>query len=179
MIAVLALIALRPPAALSDLPANPGLEIRFTMERGGSFDITTFPTVSHKTVAQILRLAKSGFYDRQRVHRVESWVTQWGSPASRTQPLNSDAVGDGESGHPLLFEMSDIDFTRGIVGSASNGLQMGGDSQLFVIKTDRLYLYHSYAVVGKVTRGMDVVDHIKKGDRIKSATVLPYPVRTG
>ncbi len=147
------------------------------MEHGDSFDITTFPAVSPKTVAQILRLAKSGFYDRQRIHRVESWVVQWGSPASRTEPLASDVVGNGESGHPLPFEMSDIDFTRGIVGIASNGLQEGGDSQLFVIKTDRLYLYHSYAVVGKVTRGMDVVDHIHKGDRIKSAVVLPYPSR--
>ncbi|MCB8932172.1 MAG: peptidylprolyl isomerase [Chthonomonadaceae bacterium] len=62
-----------------------------------------------------------------------------------------------------------MDFHRGVVGIASTGLQVGGDSQLFVIKQDRLYLWHSYAVLGKVTQGMEVVDAIQIGDRIQTA----------
>lgn len=148
-----------------------GPKITFAIARRGSFEITTAPKLSPKTVAQIVSLVKAGFYNAQRVHRVEYWVTQWGDSASRTKPMNDPKMGDGDSGHPLPFEMCDVDFKRGVVGIASEGLQLGGDCQLFVIKQDRLYLWHSYAVVGKVTKGMDVVDRIRTGDRILSATV--------
>jgi cyclophilin family peptidyl-prolyl cis-trans isomerase len=41
-----------------------------------------------------------------------------------------------------------------------------------VIKQDRLYLWRSYAVVGKVTKGMEVVDRIQRGDRITRMRVI-------
>ena len=162
-------------------PKGPLIDVK--MASGGSFTIQTDPKHSPKTVAWILHLVRSGFYNRQRIHRVEYWVVQWGAPASKNQPLMvkdksgkmvlSDAVGDGGSGHTLPFEMCDVDFMRGVVGVASDGLQNGGDSQLFVLKGDRQYLWHSYAVVGKVIQGMDVVDHIKFGDRILRMRVQP------
>jgi peptidylprolyl isomerase len=159
-------------------PSGPRIE--FTMASGKSFEVTTDPAHSPNTVAHTLDLVKRGFYDRQRIHRVEYWVTQWGDPDSRTvepflvkdedgKRVLNPKLGDGESGKQLPFEMSDVDFHRGVVGIASTGLQVGGDSQLFVIKQDRLYLWHSYAVLGKVTRGMDVVDAIRIGDRIRTA----------
>lgn len=170
-----------------------GPKIVFTMQKGGSFTITTDPKSSPKTVEHILALVKKGFYDKQRVHRVESWVTQWGSPASKSGPFYkvdpktgglvvdswthkravTDAVGDGGSGKNIeKFEMCEVDYVRGVVGVASEGLQKPGDSQLFVLKKDAMRLYHSYAVVGKVTSGMDVVDKVLQGDRIKSARVV-------
>ncbi len=162
-----------------------GPRIRFTMQNGSSFVITTDPNSSPKTVAHILALVRKGFYDRQRVHRVEHWVTQWGAPASRSEPLDvkdqksgkivqNERVGDGGSGKDIsVFEMSEVDYYRGVVGIASNGLQLPGDSQLFVLKKPWQRLYHSYAAVGKVTSGMNVVDAIKRGDRIRSARVVP------
>lgn len=161
-------------------PYGPKIEVVLT--NGKSFEITTDPKDSPKTVKQILKLTSAGFYNRQRIHRVEDWVIQWGAPASKTQPLMTKgtdgkldvnpAVGDGGSGVMLPFEMCDVDFTRGVVGIASDGLQMGGDSQLFVLKSNRFYLWHSYAVVGKVTKGMDTIDSIRFGDRIKKMTVI-------
>ncbi|MER3414327.1 MAG: peptidylprolyl isomerase [Armatimonadota bacterium] len=154
-------------------PYNPsGPVVEVVVEKRGAFRITTDPKTSPKTVEHILSLVRSGFYDRQRVHRVEFWVTQWGAPASKDKPIDSDEVLGGGSGKQLPFEMSDVDFVRGIVGVASTGLQVGGDSQLFIIKQDRLYLWRSYAVVGKVTQGMDVVDRIRRGDRITRMRVL-------
>ena len=153
-------------------PYNPkGPVIQVVIESRGTFEITTDPKNSPKTVAGILSLVKSKFYDRQRVHRVENWVTQWGAPASKNKPLDSDDVLGGGSGKPFPFEMCEVDFVRGVCGIASEGLQLGGDSQIFILKRDALRLYHSYAVLGKVTKGMDVVDKIKKGDRIKSMKV--------
>jgi len=146
-----------------------GPQITFVMDSGKSFVITTDPASSPKTVAHIIDLVRRHFYDHQRVHRVEDWVTQWGDPLSKTAPMSDKKMGDGGSGKDVPFEMSEVDYDRSVVGVASEGLQRGGDSQLFVLKKPAYRLYHSYAVVGKVTRGMDVVDGIKKGDRIRTA----------
>ena len=161
-------------------PTGPQIEVG--MVSGKSFVITTDPNSSPKTVQHILDLVKAKFYDRQRIHRVESWVTQWGAPQSKDQPLDiknkdgkkelNEKVGDGGSGKDVPFEMSEVDYVRGVVGVASTGLQVGGDSQLFILKKDALRLYHSYAVVGMVTKGMDVVDGIKRGDRIAKMRIL-------
>jgi cyclophilin family peptidyl-prolyl cis-trans isomerase len=149
-----------------------GPKIEFTMVSGKSFVITTDPKDSPVTVAHIIDLVRKHFYAKQRVHRVEDWVTQWGDPLSKTAPMSDKKMGDGGSGHDVKFEMSSVDWDRSLVGVASEGLQLGGDSQLFVLKKPAWRLYHSYAVVGKVTEGMGVVDGIKKGDRIKDARVL-------
>lgn len=181
MLTVIASIVLAHAGAQAYNPTGPA--IKFTMANGKSFVVTTDPKTSPKTVSHVLALVKSGFYDRQRIHRVESWVTQWGAPASKSEPMMvkgkdgkmslNDKVGDGGSGHDIPFEGSQtIDFVRGVVGIASEGLQMGGDSQLFVLKKDTLRLFNSYAILGKVSEGMATVDAIKFGDRITKATVM-------
>lgn len=161
---VVALLMLTPPAD--------GARLEFTMADGARFVVATNPKASPKTVARIVQLVSRGFYDRQRVHRVEPWVVQWGAPESKTLKIDDPKVLSGGSGVRLPFERSDIDFKRGIVGIASDGLQNGGDSQIFVLKSDRLYLYHSYAVLGEIESGLDVVGRIQRGDRIVRARVL-------
>jgi len=157
---------------LADTYHPHGPKIEFTMASGKSFVITTDPKDSPITVAHIIGLVRRHFYDKQRVHRVEDWVTQWGDPLSKTAPMSDKNMGDGGSGHDVKFEMSEVDWDTSLVGVAAEGLQLGGDSQLFVLKKPAWRLYHSYAVVGKVTKGMEVVDGIKKGDRIRSARML-------
>lgn len=177
MTTLLALLVCAQPAY-----APNGPKVEFTLSGGNRFVITTDPKASPKTVQHVLTLVRRGFYDAQRVHRVESWVVQWGDPATRRVPFadwsKNDAkgnprVGAGGSGRDLPFEESQIDFVRGVVGVASTGLQVGGDSQLFILKRDTLRLFRSYAVVGKVTEGMDAVGRIARGDRILRARVLP------
>lgn len=168
-----------------------GPVIVVSMEKSGKFEITTDPKTSPKTVEHILRLVRRGFYDGQRIHRVEWWVTQWGAPKSGTIPYDkwwtfkkdpktgkmvstmTEDVGGGGSGKDIsVFEAAPgVDFTRGVVGIASTGLQVPGDSQLFVLKADALRLYRSYAVVGMVTKGMENVDKVKRGERIRSMRV--------
>jgi peptidylprolyl isomerase len=161
--------------------APTGPQVEFTMANGRTFVVATDPKASPKTVARIVELVGSGFYNRQRVHRVEDWVVQWGAPESRTLPFYVDGpegrvvnprIAGGGSGKGLPFEMSDVDYSRGVVGVASTGLQVGGDSQLFVLKRDALRLWRSYAVVGKVVQGMDTVGTIQRGDRIRHARLL-------
>lgn len=187
MIAALVLVShgqVAPTKAEDYRPAGPKIE--FSMTDGSAFVITTDPKRSPKTVEHILALVKKGFYDGQRVHRVEWWVTQWGAPASRNEPMDllnkatgkleqNPKVGDGGSGKDIpVFEGAvDVDYHRGVVGIASTGLQVPGDSQIFILKRDAFRLWNSYAVLGKVTSGMDAVGRIQRGSRFKKAVVLP------
>jgi cyclophilin family peptidyl-prolyl cis-trans isomerase len=167
MTSLLAAVVLAPQGIYT--PTGPVIVVE--VANRGSFEITTDPKRSPKTVAHIKNLVENKFYDRQRIHRVESWVTQWGAPASKDKPLTAEEVLGGGSGKSIPFEMADVDFTRGVVGIASTGLQVGGDSQIFILKADTLRLYSSYAVLGKVTKGMGVVDRIQKGDRITKMSI--------
>jgi peptidylprolyl isomerase len=72
----------------------------------------------------------------------------------------------------MPFEGGFVPFGRGTVGIASTGEQVGGDSQLFVVKRNADNLYNKYAVLGLVTKGMDTVDAVKRGDRIASMRML-------
>jgi len=151
---------------------NPtGPKLQFTMSNGKSFVIATDPKGSPKTTAQIVDLVKKKFYDSQRIHRVEDWVVQWGDPASK-KGVDQPGVGSGGSGKDLPFEDNPATFAAGVVGIASTGSKVGGDSQLFVVLRDSSFLDHNYAILGKVVSGMDVVKAFKRGDTIKKATVL-------
>jgi cyclophilin family peptidyl-prolyl cis-trans isomerase len=153
-------------------PAPTGPKLVVTMGNGKAFTIATDQKGSPKTVAHILALVKKKFYDGQKVHRVEEWVTQWGDPGTKNGSVDGPGIGSGGSGKDVPFEPSKTGFVRGVVGLASTGAQVGGDSQLFVLKRDAAYLNGNYAVVGVVTKGMGVVDGIKRGDKIKSIRIM-------
>ena len=151
-------------------PKGPKIEVELTGHR--TFIISTDTKGSPKTVKGILKLVREGFYDGQRFHRVEDWVVQWGDPQSRTLPMGDSRLGTQGSGHPLTFEAPGASFLRGVVGIASTGSGVGGDSQLFVLTKDESRLDGHYAVLGKVTSGMKVVDSIQIGDKIERMWVV-------
>lgn len=152
---------------------NPtGPKLVFNMDNGKSFTIATDAKGSPKTVKRIVELVKSKFYDGIRFHRVEPWVVQWGDPISKKSVDPSSGVGTSGSGKNIPFEKSKADFVRGVVGVASTGLGVGGDSQLFILKSDAQHLNGGYAVVGKVTKGMEVIDKIEIGAKIKTVKVV-------
>ena len=149
-----------------------GPKIVVNMANGKSFTIQTDAKGAPKTVAGIGALVKKGFYDGQRVHRVEDWVTQWGDPKSRNG-ADAPGVGSGQNAAPLPFEAGKVSFTKGTVGIASTGTGVGGDCQLFVVKRDSTFLNGGYSAMGKVVDGMNVVMNIQKGDKILSMKLVP------
>ncbi len=166
------LLAMQSAPAGQPQPYSPkGPQIRVTLESGKYFIIATDVQKSPKTALHIMKLVKDKFYDGQKIHRVEDWVIQWGDPKSR-QGVDVEGVGEGGSGKDIAFEESQVEFVRGIVGLASTGKKVGGDSQLFILTKDAVRLNGNYAVLGKVTIGMDVVDAIKKGDTVKKMVLL-------
>ncbi|HCE00228.1 MAG TPA: hypothetical protein DER07_04235 [Armatimonadetes bacterium] len=169
MLPIIALALLAPQEKIE------GPRIEVLLQSGKAFVITMDAQNTPQTTKRIVELVKIKFYDGQRFHRVEDWVVQWGAPASRDKDLKDPEVGGGGSGRQLPFEAGKLSFLKGTVGIASTGRQVGGDSQLFVVKRDSEFLDGSYCACGRVTSGLPVVMQIKVGDRIKTMRVLPEP----
>jgi len=157
------------PAAQAKAP-----EAVITLEKGGEIRIELFRTDAPGHVDNFTKLAGRGFYDGQRFHRVEpGFVVQIGDPKSKTLPLDHPDMGTGGPGYTIKAEFNKREFVRGVVGMARGRDPDSAGSQLFVMLADDKGLNGQYTAFGRVVSGMDVVDRIKVGDRVKSVTIVP------
>jgi peptidyl-prolyl cis-trans isomerase B (cyclophilin B) len=121
----------------------------------GSFTIELDPELSPKTAASLVALAKDGYFDDTIFHRVvPGFVIQGGDPSQS---------GSGGPGYTTVdVPPADAKYTRGVVAMAKGGTEAPGTSgsQFFVVTADDAGLPPDYAIVGKVTGGMDAVDRI-------------------
>lgn len=110
------------------------------------------------TVANFLKLAKSGFYDGLAFHRIiNGFMMQGGDP---------EGTGMGGSSEKIKGEFSangvknDLSHTRGAISMARSQAMDSASSQFFIVHQDSTFLDGQYACFGYVTDGMDVVDAI-------------------
>ena len=144
-----------------------------TMEKGGEFTLEFFPQDAPKHVENFLTLARKGFYDGQRVHRVEpNFVVQFGDPQSKTLPIDHPRMGTGDPGYKIKAEFNNRKFERGVLGMARSQDPDSGGSQVYIMLGPAPFLNGKYTAFGQVTKGMDVVDKIRVGDRITSIKVV-------
>ncbi|WP_210493284.1 peptidylprolyl isomerase [Patulibacter sp. SYSU D01012] len=121
----------------------------------GSFTIRLDTKRQPRTSASFVSLTKAGFFDGLTFHRISpGFVIQGGDPA-----------GDGTGGPGYSVRETppkDAAYTRGVVAMAKTGAEKAGTSgsQFFVVTGEDAGLPPDYAIVGKVTRGMDAVDRI-------------------
>lgn len=148
-------------ALAASVSATPGLAAeKMTVEisKGCSFDIALRPDLAPKHVAQITKLAKSGFYDGIVFHRViEGFMAQTGDPTG---------TGMGGSKEPdLPAEFTPEPYKRGTVGMARSADPNSGNSQFFIMFADGEFLNGQYTVWGQVDgSGMACVDEIARGE---------------
>ncbi len=144
----------------------------------GVIEIELYPEEAPKSVARILELAKQGFYRGQRFHWVTPGVAQFGDPLSRDMTRQKD-WGSGGSGYKNgvraigVFEPSKRKFERGTVGYYHRDTQKAedADSQMFILTQTNPPLNGKYPLVGRVTKGMAVVDKLEAADTIKNLTI--------
>jgi peptidylprolyl isomerase len=138
----------------------------------GTIEIELFPADAPKSVAHILALVRKGFYRGLRFHRVVATLAQFGDPMTRNMAYR-DGWGNGGSGQPIgVAEISKKHpHVRGAVGLAYSVSAENADSQLYIMKAASPLLDGKYAVIGQVTKGMDVVDKIEVPDLLKNLTV--------
>ena len=142
-------------------PARPATKATVELAKGGSFTFTLRADKAPQTVERFAGKARSGFYDNLTFHRVEDWVVQGGDPS-----------GNGTGGEKVPSEYNDLSFKLGSVGIArGQDPAINNGSQWFVVKKDSTFLDRQYTNFGLVTTGMDVVQAIKIGDKIKTIKI--------
>lgn len=170
--------AKKPKAA-----ANPKVEI--SVAKRGKVTVELFTSETPKTAGQFLRLAKQGFYNGIRFHRVRpGFMAQAGDPASKKfsaeqlEPLTDNdygrlELGGGGSGKPIPFEPTKRTHETGTLAMALSAPRSAtADSQFFINLVPNHTLDGDYCVFGRVIKGMDVVKKIKQGDAIESMKVV-------
>ena len=124
--------------------------------KDGRVVIEMLPSLAPNHVARIKELVKQKFYDGIVWHRVmEGFMAQTGDPTG---------TGMGGSGQKIKAEFTSAPFARGVVGMARSSDPNSGDSQFFIMLAENPGLNGNYTVWGKVVKGMEFVDKIKKGD---------------
>lgn len=121
----------------------------------GTFAITLDAKRAPRTGASFAALARRGFFDGLAFHRiVPGFVVQGGDPRGD---------GSGGPGYGVTEEPpSDLAYLRGTVAMAKTQTEPPGrsGSQFFVVVGPDAQLPPEYALLGRVTSGMDVVDRI-------------------
>jgi peptidyl-prolyl cis-trans isomerase B (cyclophilin B) len=138
-------------------------------------------------------LIKKGFYNGLNFHRVEKgFVVQGGDPngngtggykpkgktTERRIPLEIKIKGSPAPTYSQVFEDSkiidqppELTHKRGALAMARSADPDSASSQFYVTLADAGFLDGKYAVFGKVTKGMEVIDGIKVGDKITSIKI--------
>jgi peptidyl-prolyl cis-trans isomerase B (cyclophilin B) len=117
-----------------------------------------------KTVANFEKLAKQGFYNGLKFHRViNDFMVQTGCP---------QGTGTGGPGYKFADEFhKDLKHDGpGILSMANAGPNTNG-SQFFITHVATAWLDGKHSVFGRVIEGQDVVNSIKQGDTMESVTV--------
>ncbi len=161
------------PALAQDKPPAKAPTAVITLEKGGQITVELFPTDAPKHVENFVKLARQGFYDGQRFHRVvPGFVVQLGDPQSKTLPMDHPSMGTGGPGYTVKAEFNNRKFERGILGMARGGDPNSAGSQFYIMLGAAPHLNGQYTAFGQVTSGMEIVDSIRVGDRVKSVKIL-------
>lgn len=137
------------------------------------FDAVNAPN----TAANFVKLAKTGFYDGVKFHRViKGFMIQGGDPISKDDAQMA-RWGTGGPGYTFEDEITpDNHNNKGTISMANSGPDTNG-SQFFINVADNNFLDPKHTVFGKVTAGMDVVTAIEntptgQNDRPVEAVVI-------
>ena len=174
-VAILGGYALSQGAVLAQEAADgpgPNLVIAVEGEAKGEVVIDLLPEVAPKHAERLVRLAREGAYDGVVFHRViEGFMAQTGDV--RFGRGDTGRAGTGGSDYPdLPAEFSDVAFDRGVVGMARAASPDSANSQFFIMFAPGDFLNGQYTVVGRVVKGMDVVDRIARGEPPRQPDVM-------
>ena len=138
------------------------LTATFDTDRG-PIKVELRPEQAPLTVASFVNLARRGFYDGLNFHRViDDFMIQGGCP---------QGTGTGGPGYKFEDEARNgLTHQRGVLSMANAGPNTNG-SQFFITHVATPWLDGKHTVFGKVVEGMDTVDAVRQGDRIKSVTI--------
>ena len=137
--------------------------------KDGDVEIELYPDVAPNHVKRFETLANDGKYDGVVFHRViDGFMAQTGDVKfgkTNSPDFNLELAGTGASDLPnLKAEFSDIAHNRGVLSMARSADPNSANSQFFIVFESSPHLDRSYSAFGKVIKGMELIDKIKKGE---------------
>jgi len=146
--------------------------------KDGEVELELYSDVAPNHVNRFKDLAKKGLYDGVVFHRViEGFMAQSGDVKfgnSNSKDFNLSLAGTGGSDMPdLKSEFSDIPHDRGVLSAARSADPNSANSQFFICFQPAPHLDRQYTVFGKVIKGMEFIDKIKKGERPNGSVKSP------
>ena len=131
----------------------------------GDIEATLFASQTPMTVANYLNLATKDYYNDIKFHRViANFMIQGGDPTG---------TGSGGPGYKFADEIDrTLKHTKAGIFSMANAGPGTNGSQFFITHLPTPHLDGKHTVFGEVTKGQDVVNAIRQGDKIKSIEVL-------
>ena len=144
----------------------------------GEVEIELYPDKAPNHVKRFKELSEAGEYDGVVFHRViDGFMAQTGDVKfgnSNKPDFNLSLAGTGGSDKPdLKAEFTDIAHTRGIISAARSANPDSANSQFFICFESAPHLDRQYSAFGKVIKGMEFVDKIKKGDPGSGSVSVP------
>ena len=146
--------------------------------KDGDVEIELYPKIAPNHVKRFESLANDGKYDGVVFHRViDGFMAQTGDVKfgnSNLPEYNLDLAGTGGSDLPdLKAEFSDIAHNKGVLSMARSSDPNSANSQFFIVFESAPHLDRSYTAFGKVIKGMEIVDKIKRGEGPNGSTSDP------
>lgn len=185
------------PTPTATEPSVSSDTIKVIMETAkGNIELELYSKIAPKTVGNFVKLAKSGFYNGTKFHRViADFMIQGGDPLSKDDNLANDGTGGPgykfedeinpkslglseevvaayeAQGYIYNYSLQSLPVVAGVIAMANSGPNTNG-SQFFIVSTKpQPHLYGKHTVFGKVVKGMDVVLKIKQGDILKQVII--------
>jgi cyclophilin family peptidyl-prolyl cis-trans isomerase len=164
---------------------QPDKEVAVLDTTMGKIVLEFFSNAAPKHVNNFKELAKSGFYNGTKFHRViPGFMIQGGDPNSKDADRSND--GTGNSGKNVPAEFNSITHKRGILSMARSSDPNSASCQFFIVVKDSTFLDQQYSAFGRVIQGMDVADkivNVKRDSRdnpispitITKVTIEPRP----
>jgi len=142
----------------------PDRKVTFTTNKG-VIVAQLFEAQAPITTANFIGLVQTGFYNGLGFHRYEpGFVLQGGDPLGN---------GTGNSGKTIKLEVSPSlkHDSAGVLAMARSPNPDSASCQFYFTLASTPHLDGSYAVFGKVTQGLDILQQLRKGDIMKSVTI--------
>lgn len=135
----------------------PEYMLNLDLSTGGRVVVQLYPSLAPAHVERVKTLARQGFYNGVKFHRViEGFMAQTGDPT---------ATGQGGSPMPdLKAEFNEMPHLRGTLSMARAQSEDSANSQFFIMFQPRFSLDRRYTVFGRVVSGMEYVDAIQRGE---------------
>ena len=137
---------------------------RIELEGGEVVTFVLYPEYAPNTVANFVKLAKSGFYDGLTFHRViKGFVSQGGDPKGDGIGELDYTIKNENEGNPLKHEAGSIAMAHRDKDTAS--------CQFYICHTVQPHLDGDYTVFGKVSDGLKAIIEMKQGTIMQKVTI--------